>query len=227
MPIILPLTAPSAPGPTTGYTEWYRDVVTQCPGLQLDYALHRIRDAAIDFCTRTWAYKYDITGVMVADTPTYSLTPPAGTEITGIVLVKSQRSLTGDEMETPKVHARAAKTAAVAPSDVPTKQVMYRYDEVTFVPTPDGAYTFTVEVALRPTASSTDIDSDVFIKYRMGIAAGALYRLMSEPNKPWTNSAGAASNLTTYAQAVRDAKVEINREFAAEPMIVDFSMGSF
>lgn len=227
MPIILSATAPSAPGATTNFTEWYREVLPECPGLDLAFALHIIRNTAIDFCTRTWAWKYNITGVMAVGTATYALVTPAETEVTGMVFVKAQRSLTGDETEVRRVAGRDVSLAPVVSNGAPSAYTIQRFDDLTFYPAANAAYKYTAQLALRPPFNAISIDSDVFVKYRTGIAHGALYALQAMPNKPWSSPSTAMFHGGEYQRAIRDAKIELNRGYAGEALMVDLNGGSF
>ena len=221
MPIIVTYTAAVSP-----YTDWLQDVIPDAPGLDTPYAVHVIRNTAIDFCTRTWVYQYDATGTMTATDPSYDLTLPANTEVTGSIFVKAQKELTADEQEMDYANRRAL--AMLPAEDGPPRYYSkHRVDEITFHPTPDAAYTFTNRLALRPTFDSTTIDSDVFARYRQGIAHGVLYRLMSQARKPWSDPAGALMHGAEYVRAIREAKIELMNDYTDENMMVDLSMGVF
>lgn len=226
MPIILPITAPSAPGATTNFSEWYREILPDCPGLSLDFALHHIRNAAIDFCTRTWVWRYADTGTMVATTATYAIASPAGSEVTGVLWVKAQNDVNGDEETIGKATYRQV-IHAPAQAGAPYAYTLQRYDDITFYPTPDDTYDYSIWVALRPTSTATDIDSDVFVKYRDGIAHGALARLLAMGNKPWSDPAGSTVHATEYMRAIRNAKIELNRDYVGDSLIADLDGGSF
>lgn len=226
MPIILPFTPPSAPGVTSAFTEWYKDVMPECAGLPLDYALHIIRNTAIDFCTRTWVFQTPITGDMVASTASYTLTPPDQTEFTGLVWVKNQRDLTGEEVE---AKTASAKDVATAPSSsgAPTRYTRTGLTNLTFYSTPDAAYTFTAQMALRPLRDASTIDSEVFTRHRQGIAHGALMTLLAMINKPWTNPSAAAMHGAEYMRAIRNAKIDLEQYYTGESGMVDLNGGVF
>lgn len=60
----------------------------------------------------------------------------------------------------------------------------------------------------RPTIGSEDIPDFIFNKWARAIVAGAMYRLCSLPNHPWTDSALAAQSLIEYRNAMNEASLE-------------------
>lgn len=208
----------------TELTEFYKDVLPECPGLDLAFSLHIIRNVVIDFCTRTWVYQYASTGV--TDAATKVLTIPAVTEVTGILWVKAQSDLTGEEKEL-KVATRRDIALAATDTGAPTHYTVNTLGDITFYPTPDASYTFSVEVALRPTRDATTMDADIFTRYRMGIARGILYRLQVMSSKPWSSPTTAVLHGSEYVRAIREARIELSKTFASDNLQVDLSMGSF
>jgi hypothetical protein len=71
------------------------------------------------------------------------------------------------------------------------------------------------------------LGDDIFSKYRMEIAHGALFRLMAMANKPWSSPSTAAYHGTEFSRGVRDAKIELNRDFTGEPLMIDLTLGNF
>ena len=224
MPIILPFDTPAPPGATSDFAEFYKDVLPECPGLDLAFSLHVIRNVVIDFCTRTWAYQYTATGLTTAQTET--LTVPAETEVTGILYVKSQRDLTQEERELDPATRRDIALAA-ASDGAPTHFTVNTLGDLTFYPDPDASYTYSAQLALRPTRDATLLDSDLFTRYRMGIARGILYRLQIMPNKPWSSPTLALQHGQEYSRAIREARIELSKTFTSANLQVDMSLGSF
>jgi hypothetical protein len=145
--------------------------------------------------------------------------------VTGLVWVKAQVDLTSDEVEIRRANARAIAMMSQLPG-APARYFVQPYDTITFFPEPDAAYTYSVNLALRPTYAATAIDSDVFTKYRMGIAHGILADLLAGNGKPWSNPSLASYHLGEYLRAIRDAKLELNREFTGESLMVELQGGA-
>jgi hypothetical protein len=53
-------------------------------------------------------------------------------------------------------------------------------------------------LSLRPTLEATEIDDEVAEKFHEYLEAGALYRLLTMPNKPWTDVATAGMKYTQF-----------------------------
>ena len=65
---------------------------------------------------------------------------------------------------------------------------------------------FRVSVALKPTRSSNNINTDFSTDYRDGIIFGALWRLLRIPAKEWSDPRAAADYRNLFDEQVREAE---------------------
>lgn len=95
----------------------------------------------------------------------------------------------------------------------PTYYTQLSRDAVTLCPKPTVSATGAIKmiVALRPTRTSTTIESDIFERWAEAIAYGARYRLHETPDQPYTDEAMAQKYLAFFRAAIGEAKIERNR----------------
>lgn len=75
-------------------------------------------------------------------------------------------------------------------------------------PAPDGVYALAVEVALRPTRTATQFNDDLFNIWMEHVVTGAMARLMSTQDQPFTNLALGQSAFAKALYMSRRARVE-------------------
>ena len=77
-----------------------------------------------------------------------------------------------------------------------------------FYPVPDGVYRIAGEVALRPLRNATAFSDDLFNTWMEQVVTGALARLMSTPDQPFTNLALGQAATAKALYLSRWARVE-------------------
>lgn len=75
-------------------------------------------------------------------------------------------------------------------------------------PVPDGVYRLACEVALRPTRNATAFSNELFNIWMEPVVTGALARLMSTPDQPFTNLALGQAATAKALYLSRRARVE-------------------
>ena len=75
-------------------------------------------------------------------------------------------------------------------------------------PVPDAVYTLAVEVALRPTRNATRFNDDLFNTWMEHVVTGAMARLMSTQDQPFTNLALGQNAFAKALYMSRRARVE-------------------
>lgn len=181
-----PITVPHVPG---------------CPIISVNSALAY---AASDFCAKTHLWTYDVDAeTTIPGEAVYDISVPEVLESVQWV------TLDGSELESWQGKwvppSKAAKLG---------KPVAFWKDgdtAIRFYPTPDAAYQFTCTVVLKPSKTALGIESFLFETHGETIASGALYRLMSIPNKEWTNFDLAAAHQARFERGIAKAKVWDNR----------------
>lgn len=193
----------------TAWTAWYDEIVPDLPGAPtLTLVKNAIRNAAIEFCDRTWVYRVAHDPLAVeANVPDYELEPPTKT-----ALVKVLRAWYDKKEIYPKTQDELAQLFSHWPSitGTPLYFTQRSPDVLLLVPTPAASLqdALTAEIAIKPTRASTGISTDLFEKYLEEIAYGAKARLFAMSRKPWSDVTLAAYNRGMFDECVGKAKVQ-------------------
>tara|TARA_B100000427_G_scaffold329587_1_gene346461 strand:- start:15691 stop:16371 length:681 start_codon:yes stop_codon:yes gene_type:complete len=178
--------------------------VPECPD---SLVADNIRSATIDLCERTKAYKFDLDPIStISGVYEYDFDQPSGTDVHQILYMVydgkdmdpiSPRSL---ELNYPDWRDRTGQ---------PYVYLQKSPDTFWVVPVPSASKTSSLimGVALKPTRTSNNIDTDFANNYRDGIIYGALYRLLRMPNKAWSDINAAQEYLYQFGQEVRQAEL--------------------
>lgn len=155
-------------------------------------------NALDEFCTRTWAWWHwleDGDLEIDAGEMDYVLTPPAGSRIVGLVEIQYEDGspLEGYRFRPPNLHLDRAPRASM-----PLK----------------------VCLALKPSQGATSVDDALYNDWREAACAGAKFRLMTLPGKPWTNLEAAAYHRKIFDQFCRDAVRRVSHNNTGRPLQV-------
>lgn len=194
---------------TVPYTAFLPEVLPKVPACADIVAVNAVRNAAIDFCTRTlvWSEKQDTVTVTPLDFP-YDLDAPNGARACGVMSAKFNGiridPTTQDELDTQGT-SWESDTGAPRFFFQPTPYTFQTY------PIPDGDGTLDLRVAFCPKRDSSLIEEFIYQLYIEGVAAGALARLMREPNQPYSNPGLADYYDSQFEKEVTKAKIEANK----------------
>lgn len=196
------------------FTNWYDEVLPYVPGCLEAIALNAIQQAATEFCERTWAMNGDHDPISsVADQASYDYVPPANK-----LVVKVLEAWYSDEPITPKAPDQLRSIYGRKWQEQTGLPMYYTSTEprsIILVPYPAEAVTdaLTMRVAFKPTPGATTIDTQIWEEYHEEIAAGARYRLMLMPKKPYTNVQQAAIEKARYDDGIAEVKHRVQRGF--------------
>jgi hypothetical protein len=170
-----------------------------------------IKRAVIDFCCQSWVWKYlpDPQDV-VAGEAFYDLEPDTGTEVSAVMDVAcngvpiTNKSLEWLDRELPGW--RTTRTTPKYFTQVDTEQII-------LAPVPDVNITsgLTMTLALEPSQSATGFPGWIWSRHIEDITAGALYRLMLMPGKPWTDLPNGADRRKQFEAAIASARASAVR----------------
>lgn len=198
------------------WSTFYPDVLVHVPGCPLPLVDHHLRAATIDLCQRSKRLKFDMPAFdTIADQPTYALDPGTGMETVLILdaavdgklidpATRAELSI-GDDWSTE--------------TGQPTKYLMDGDDEtVRLWKIPDGVYSVTLTLAIKPSESATGVEQWFADRYRRTIARGALAELLSLPKRQWTDVQMAAIRLEQFEAGVRSAEAQGLRDGTGAPL---------
>ncbi|MDO6385581.1 hypothetical protein [Uliginosibacterium sp. 31-12] len=183
------------------WSSWLNDVMPEVPGALLPVVEHAIRRAAQEFFARSKVWKTDRTITPQAGVPEYSLSPSI--DMTPVQIMSAGRLdiyMTDEDMQ--RCFGTDWRTQTGDPKDL--LQLSPASVRLFPIPSEDGA-PITVSVAVIPSDSATGIPDEYAVRYRDGIAAGALARLMKSAKKPYTDEAKAAMYQGQFEAAIGQA----------------------
>jgi hypothetical protein len=198
----------------TALTAFYDYVLPDLPRCNEAIALLHIRLACEEFYRRSMVKRATLADITTAaDTAEYALTLPDG-----YVAHKALHVwLDGLEIQPIGMDDRDGINANwKTETGQPDRHYLPDTANVGLFLTPSGVYTVSVEAVLKPKSDATAIDDWVFETYREGIAAGAKYRLMAMPKKPWSSEM-AAMHKGEFDRCVDTAMLAADRGHGRAP----------
>lgn len=206
------------------FTLWYDDTMPELPGAEAALVANAIKRACIEFCERSQFHRQTLTAInVVSGTASYALTAPsAAYRICGVVEV--QYDLTTDQKELfPKTRDDLDAKLGLGWESLSGDVIYYLQDTINtvrLVRKPDEAITagLVVRVAMAPDQAATEASDEIYNEFYDAIAAGAKYRLMLMPSKPWSNSQMAGFYRDRFESEIGAAQVRAARGYGRAPM---------
>ncbi len=193
------------------WAKWYDEVLPEVPNCPQAVAGNAIRNAAIEFCERSFVYQLTHAAIAaVQDQGEYTFSPGAGLKVVRPEIVWYDKvpltAKTRDDLD---------RLYAYWPDETgtPIYYVMEALEKLILVPKPAAALAdaIRVKVAVRPTRAATDIDDAIHEKYLEQIASGAKARLFAMKKKPWTDNQLAVYHKQQFDDAIAKARLAAAR----------------
>ena len=187
------------------YSSLVKEVLPYVPLCPDSLVEQNLRSATIEFCERSKAYVLDIDPFnTISGVYEYDFDIPTGTEVHQVLLMThdgrdmdpiSPRSL---ELNYPDWRNRTGQP-----------HVYLQKTPTTFwiVPVPSGSKQVITSVALKPSRTSNNIDTNISNQYRDAIIYGTLYRLLRMPNREWTDIGAAQEYLYQFNLEITQAEL--------------------
>ena len=184
-----------------------KEVLPYVPGCPDTLVKTHLRAATIEACEKSQAYLHYLdTIITVADVYEYDFSQPTGTDVHQILWMIhdgndldpiSPRSL---ELNFPDWRNR---------SSLPKVYLQKTPDTFWVVPVPSSSKTNAIRlsVALKPTRTSNNINTDFSTDYRDAIIYGALYRLLRIPSKDWSDPVASSDYFALFQAEIADAEL--------------------
>lgn len=191
-------------------------MVNGCPSPIVDNA---IRNATIELCDFGLMYREDIDPVVTeAGVAEYDLDLGSSVAIAEIISAR-----TDSRRLDPKTTEDLSSTGSVFEAVTGGGPVAYYQigpNTLRLYPIPDGVYTVYVTAAMKPSRKATGCESYVMDKYRDGIVAGALSRLLIMP-MAWSNPTYAVQARQMFVKEMGQAKADGMKNFTmASPRVM-------
>lgn len=176
--------------------------VVGCPDVTIERAL---RDAAVELCTRGYAWVVEQGADTIAvDDDEFLLELPSRTRLVGVLSIKAGAT---------ELIAATREDLDATPVDWRSSAGNWGYTwssggAVRLVGVPDEARTSVwARFAVAPTLESTEIPDELGNRWYQALVAGAKSRLMLMQGTPWWNPELAAIHLSTFMRGVREARL--------------------
>jgi hypothetical protein len=172
--------------------------VAGCPDASIASALAA---AAAEFCDRTHLWREHLD-------PETTTPGEAEYQLQGSGVVASVRSVVIDG-DTELKPSHFADVTLVKADDTGRPAGFFLVNDTTirFFPVPDGEYTFSAQVVLKPSKSARGVEDFLFESYSDDIVNGALYRLRKIPGKAWSDPTLAEMNRANFERGIASARV--------------------
>lgn len=154
-----------------------------CPSAPEPLVYQELLDSAITFCEESHVVRYITDPItVIPGVADYDIDLPQFTDLTRIV-----RVWYGDSQFTP---ARAT----------PMNWLVTDIGQLTVYPTPSESTIgpMFMEVATKPTRTALSVADQLYTDWIEGVVGGAVARICSMPDQPWSNDANAAKGAAAY-----------------------------
>jgi hypothetical protein len=206
------------------FADYVRPFIPGVPDTALQAA---VRSASIEFCDQSmyWIYDHDPITTL-ADINEYDLDAPCD-GIPARVLV----AFFNDIPLVPKSEDQLVNLFGDNWRDRtgdPRYYLQDRYEDLIVAPCPTErtANAITLRIAVKPTQSSTEIDSDVYEQWAEYIGYGARARLHEIPNQMYSDPAMSARCWAMFKYGIGKAKIERNRSLTRARQFLQPSRGA-
>ena len=183
-----------------------RDILPYVPGCPDSLIETNLRSATIELCEKSRAYTFDLDPITtVSGIYEYEFDQPTGTDVHQILLATydghdldpiSPRSL---ELNYPDWRDRGG---------TPTVYLQKTPDTFWLVPVPNSNKQLIMTVALKPTRTTTSINTEFSDTYRDAILYGTVYRLLRIPQKAWTDPMASSDYFGLFNEQIRLAELK-------------------
>lgn len=165
-----------------------------------------LRQAAREFCAKTFAVRHKLSLTTVADpvTHTYLLPIAADTDLVQIHSVKPVETKPPLIMTTPaRLNTEDPAWESAAPAE-PTHffKSTSAINSITLVRSPSAVFNYSVEVSTQPTRTALTLDDQLVESYERDLIHGALGVLLLIPRKSWTSVDVAAYHRNQFQDAI-------------------------
>jgi len=199
-------------------TRLFSDLVNRLapsvPGCPQPVVLNYVRDAAIEACERTLAWRYEQPDIrLTPGVVDYPFEIPASTEIHAIITT-SVNGVRVAAVTLETIHGLYPKYPDNSTDQLSTPRYIVHIDPDTFyvAPPPDANTTYDVAmfVALKPLRDASGMDKSIMDDLETAIMHGALQHLLVLPERTWSDKELAAYHAKQYTFKVAERRARVN-----------------
>lgn len=189
-----------------------RKIAPYAPGVPLPVLVQFVRDAAIEACDTTLAWRVEQDPVtLAAGAYLYTYSPPNDAEVSAVIH-SALDGITIPFVSQDLLHAYFPAWPQTDTEDQSVPQVLSQFgnDQFAVAPVPDGAYEVKMFLAVKPTLDADGMEEAVFDELEQAILHGALARLFELPERSWTDVKEAAKHRAMATYRMSQYRVKTN-----------------
>lgn len=199
-------------------TNWLNKTLPYLPGCTEPIAQDKIREAAIEFCERSWAHNIVLEQLpLTANVPELEFADFIDSDCQARVhkvleATLNRETLTPLAIDDCRRHFGAdwQQRTGVPEAYVQTGATHLRLVPYPAQSQPKGLW---LKVAMKPQQDATEVHDELWEEYAMAIAEGALAKLYLMGKKPWTNPEAAGIAAAKFEDAITKTKKRVQRGF--------------
>jgi hypothetical protein len=211
-------------GFSISYDEFLPYVNQYVPDASEFIAIDAIKQAAIEFCEKTFVWQYSVPAIdVVATQNTYMIGTPPDTKSVGPIQVYYDQNLMipkgPDELA--DIYRMGDWQQVKGTPQYVTRMIK---PEIILVPIPtyDAPGFLHIKTALAPTRDSTEIDSEIFEQYAEAIAWGARARLLAQPRQDYSDKTGSMEALKMFRYEINRCRMQVTKGLTRGSPKVEF-----
>lgn len=189
-------------------------LATSVPGCPQPVLVQYIRDAAIEVCERTLAWRYDQPSItLTPGVPEYPYEAPSQSEVHAFLTV----TVNGNPIEPVTLEYLHRKfptwpDMSMEQRSEPRHVLQLDADNFAVAPLPDDSqrYELKMIVALKPLRDASGMDKTAFDDLENVIVHGALQNLLVLPGKYWSDRELAAYHAKQYLSKITERRARAN-----------------
>ncbi len=183
------------------YSVWFPTILVDVPSCPSDMVIEATRDVVIEFCKRTKALRVEADAFYtVIGDASYTLTPPAETQIIDVLTLKYNDSKKIEPQLREELDRRSPNWQTL--EGTPNSFLSTRPGEIVFDRIPQEVVVVRPFVAVKPSQTSQGVDEFIFEEFKVDIKHGVLAYLFAQPKKDYSNP-----GLAAYHEQIFERKV--------------------
>ena len=176
------------------------NVLIEAPSCSAMLAERVIMEAARDFCRETDAIRRSVAGSLAANEPEFTLTLPAGVSLINLI------SVFVDDRKLKLVTTEEARASADWNRAGTPRTVCRTGNTLRFSPMPSEVMAIEVFYSASPDSLTLTLDDELVERWGDVLVWGALGRLLTMPQRAWTNPQLAIHYAALYRMKLDDIR---------------------
>ena len=180
------------------WNAFFSRVMPEVKGCPAPIAVQAIRDAAREWCERTWVWQEVVPYETVEDSREVLISVPSDSRLVSVLYLIDE-----GQKKSPDGYTIRANSNPVETEDEQTETAEME-----------------ARVVLKPSEAATECSDFLYNGYAEEIGWGAKARLLYNPSKPWGNMDMAGLNFQMFRKAIAQEKIKLSRGYTNKSLKV-------